>query len=53
MVEQSSSTVSYRNQQVSIITITAKKFTMSNADDIVFCGNDYEEDKENDEIGFI
>jgi hypothetical protein len=52
MVEQSSSTFSYRNQDVSIITTTTKKFTMSNVDDIVFCSNDYEEDKENDDIGF-
>jgi hypothetical protein len=53
MVEPSSSTFSYRNQEVSIITkLTTKKFTMSNADDIVICSNDYEEDKENDDIGF-
>jgi len=53
IAEQSSSTISYRNQELSIITITTKKFTMSNADDIVFCGNDYDEDKENDAIGFF
>ncbi len=53
MPEQSSTTISYRNQELSIITITTKKFTMSNADDIVFYGNNYEEDKENDEIGFF
>ncbi len=53
MFEQSSFAISYQNQEVSIITLTTKKFTMSKADDIVFCGNDYEEDKENDEIGFF
>jgi len=53
IVEESSSTISYRTQEISIITITTKKFTQSNGDDIVSCGNDYEEDKENDEIAFF
>jgi hypothetical protein len=52
IVEESSSTISYRTQEVSIITKTTKKFTWSNGDDIVSCGNDCEEDKENNEIAF-
>ena len=50
MAEQPSSTVSFRNQEQLIATTVTKKLKTAKEDDIVFCSDDSEEDKENDEI---
>jgi len=49
---QLSSTISCRNEEEPVTT-TTKKFKVDDEDDIVFCNDDCEEDKENDETDFF
>jgi hypothetical protein len=50
MGEQSSFTVLYRNQEKFIRPTTIKKFQMSKEDDIVFYGDESEDEKEKDQV---
>jgi len=50
IAEQSSCSVSHSNQEQLIRPTSIKKFKMSEEDDISFCSDVSEDDKENDEV---